>query len=134
MDLQKQFELYRDAYVVDHPCFNVGILCKTIDFDSEFKPLPKLYDGPEKNKWAMPGFIPTFSRVFNGNPLAIDPNEEMEDSPNNHELEKLLDLFIEPITNNGAKYYKSEEIKALGINHKWFKVIFISENTNYFLN
>ena len=134
MDLQKQFELYRDAYVVDHPCFNVGILCKTIDFDSEFKPLPKLYDGPEKNKWAMPGFIPTFSRVFDGNPLAIDPNVEMEDPPINHELEKLLDLFIEPITNNGAKYYKSEEIKALGINHKWFKVIFISENTNYFKN
>lgn len=134
MDLKKQFELYRDAYIVDHPCFNAGILCRTVDFDEEFKPLPKLYDGSQRNRWAMPGFIPTFSRVFEGNPLAIDPNIELEEPPKNDTLEKLLDLFIEPILKDGIKYYKSEEIKALGINHNWFKVIFISDNTNYFLN
>ncbi|WP_375587139.1 hypothetical protein [Flagellimonas aurea] len=134
MDLKKQFELYRDAYIVDHPCFHASILCKTVDFDEEFKPLPKLYDGPDRNKWAMPGFIPTFSRVFEGNPLVIDPNIELEEPPRNETLEKLLDLFMEPIFKDGTKYYKSEEIKALGINHQWFKVIFISNNTNYFLN
>lgn len=134
MDLKKQFELYRDAYIVDHPCFNVSILCKTIDYDEEFRAFPKMYDGALKNKWATPGVIPTFSRVFEGSNIATEPNIELEEPPRNHQLEKLLDLFIEPIVNNGIKYYKSEEIKALGINHNWFKVIFISDNTNYFLN